>query len=170
MASKKPPAGKRGASSASPRRDLERAFPRLRSSRFSITSPPARKYNCIAWAAGEAHRWWEPEVGYYWPSGAEKAPSIEALVSAYATLGYEPCDNGELEHGLEKVAIYRKGYSYSHAARQLEDGTWTSKLGQGFDISHELRGLTGEGPNAYGEVAVFLKRRRQPVAEPPPAS
>ncbi len=161
MASKKPPAGKRGASSGSPRQALERAFPRLRTSRFSITSPPDRKYNCIAWAAGETHSWWEPAVGYYWPKGVNRTASIESLLSAYATIGYEPCENGDMEHGWEKVAIYRKGSSYSHAARQLDDGTWTSKLGQWYDISHELRGLTGEGPNAYGEVTVFLKRRRQ---------
>jgi hypothetical protein len=160
MASKKSPAGKRGAGSAAPRKQLERAFPQLRDSRFSITSQPDRKYNCIAWAAGETDRWWQPAVGYYWPNGVEMAASIESLVAAYATIGYERCESGDFEDGWEKIAIYRKGFSYSHAARQLKEGIWTSKLGESYDISHELRGLTGEGPNAYGEVAVFLKRRR----------
>jgi hypothetical protein len=43
----------------------------------------------------------------------------------------------------------------SHAARQLRDGTWTSKLGMSEDIQHALEDLTGE---VYGSVVHILKR------------
>lgn len=47
--------------------------------------------------------------------------------------------------------------SPTHAARQLPDGTWTSKLGKDVDISHDsLDGLSGD---RYGTPALILRRR-----------
>jgi hypothetical protein len=43
----------------------------------------------------------------------------------------------------------------THAARQLPNGKWTSKLGRWQDIEHELDGLVGE---MYGTVKQILKR------------
>lgn len=43
----------------------------------------------------------------------------------------------------------------THAARQLENGKWTSKLGQLEDIEHELDGLVGD---KYGIVVTILRR------------
>ncbi|TAF36353.1 MAG: hypothetical protein EAZ69_10585 [Oscillatoriales cyanobacterium] len=43
----------------------------------------------------------------------------------------------------------------THAARQLANGKWTSKLGWLEDIEHELDGLTGD---RYGVVGQILKR------------
>ena len=57
--------------------------------------------------------------------------------------------------GSKKIAIYQSGGLPTHAARQLPDGQWTSKLGRNIDISHTLPGL--EGPE-YGQVAVFMRR------------
>lgn len=71
-------------------------------------------------------------------------------------MGYEVCDNTELEVGFEKIAIYGDSDGEAtHAARQLPNGKWTSKLGRWEDIEHELEGLTGE---MYGEVKQILKR------------
>jgi hypothetical protein len=42
-----------------------------------------------------------------------------------------------LEPGFLKVALYGTGLTYTHAARQLADGKWTSKLGKGEDIEHD---------------------------------
>jgi len=75
--------------------------------------------------------------------------------------GYKPCESDDLELGFEKVAIYVDGNGeVTHAARQTEDGAWTSKLGEWEDIAHKnLDALTGEDP-AYGAVAKVLKRLR----------
>jgi len=130
-------------------------FPTLLFSSFEITSPPTKRYNCIAWAAGEEHVWWWPG-GRYWPDGVPKEESIEAFTQAYARLGYVPCETAELEASFEKIALYvgRDG-RVLHAARQLADGKWTSKLGEAWDIKHELDGLEGI---EYGQVARILKR------------
>jgi len=43
----------------------------------------------------------------------------------------------------------------THAARQLENGRWTSKLGELEDIEHDLHHLAS---GAYGAVVQILKR------------
>ena len=40
---------------------IDAIFPGLRNSAYRVTSPAARDYNCIAWAAGDATRWWWPD-------------------------------------------------------------------------------------------------------------
>lgn len=42
--------------------EIEKAFPNLQIRGYSITSPATPEYNCIAWAAGEAQSWWEPDL------------------------------------------------------------------------------------------------------------
>lgn len=136
------------------RAELIAAFPGLASSRFEVTSPPDEDYNCVAWAAGDQGYWWWP--GRFWPKGVPPMETRVAFIKAFASKGYEVCDNGLLEAGLEKVCLYEKLGRPRHAARQLPDGTWSSKLGMGNDISHELEGLIG---NRYGKPAVFMRRK-----------
>jgi hypothetical protein len=38
------------------------AFPRLSSENHHVTSPESRDYNCVAWAAEDTTRWWQPGV------------------------------------------------------------------------------------------------------------
>lgn len=82
-----------------------------------------------------------------------------ALKSAFESLGYQECalDADGLEPGVEKVALFSHGGVWKHAAIQLEDGTWRSKLGVEMDIEHPLRAL--EGSN-YGLVSVIMRRSR----------
>jgi hypothetical protein len=135
------------------------AFPRMAPGAFLVTSPRSEGYNCVAVAADDHDRWWWPvPESAYWPSGAPREVTVEAFVAAFATLGYAPCASGALELPLQKVAIYvdRDGKP-CHAARQNEDGCWTSKLGPEELVTHDLHGV--EGP-AYGTIAVFLARPR----------
>ena len=60
--------------------------------------------------------------------------------------------------GVEEVVIYELNGRGTHAARQLEDGRWASKLGKYVDIEH-LVAESLEGPE-YGTVAVFMERPR----------
>lgn len=137
-------------------------FPKLTEANTEITSEQTDRYNCIAWAAGEDFRWWWPDVtgSYYWPAAVECSETVEAFVNAFQTLGYSQCENGILEIGLEKIALYGTGpyggEKPSHAARQLECGDWTSKLGALVDIKHsEAEDVCGP---AYGHLICYLSR------------
>ena len=69
---------------------------------------------------------------------------------------YEPCDDGALEDGFEKVAIYALSFTVTHMARQLASGRWTSKLGELEDIEHETPAeLEGD---IYGIVVQYMRR------------
>ncbi len=142
------------------------ALPTLTESNSRITSPSANRYNCLAWAAGEDTRWWWPdpfEIGY-WPPGIKRSETKEAFVRAYRTLGFHHCDDGALEPGNEKIALFGKGPHGSerptHAACQLESGEWTSKLGTFEDIVHS-RVEDVAGPE-YGRAVCYLSRPRGP--------
>jgi hypothetical protein len=126
--------------------DLERLFPGLALDACVVSSAESTAYNCIAWAVGEAHRWWQP--GVYWP--LPPGDDLADLIRLFAALGYMACDNEDLESGYEKVALYADDAGeWTHAARQLPDGWWTSKLGQSVDIRHRTPGAlagTNYGP------------------------
>lgn len=136
---------------------LEAVFPNLQGSSYGITSPATPDYNCIAWAAGDTARWWWPNPLFsYWPQGAPLEETLAAFVQAFATLGFIPCDDDTVESGFEKIAIYVNSQGKpTHAARQLPNGRWSSKLGKQVDIEHSLVGLTN---SEYGSVARILKR------------
>lgn len=71
-------------------------------------------------------------------------------------MGYELCGNGTFMPNFEKIAIYVDNNGKpQHAARQLQNGLWTSKIGVDVDIEHELHGLEN---SRYGNVRSILKR------------
>lgn len=138
---------------------LETLFPKLNAGNHRVTSPPTDQYNCIAWAAGAADKWWWP-IGdpnlTHWPVGVPKEETITAFLAAFATFGYSKCDTAELESDFEKVALFAGPDGIpTHVARQLPSGNWTSKLGALEDIEHALTDLEG---TEYGTVVGFLKR------------
>jgi hypothetical protein len=143
---------------------LKRLFPCL--SVFDISSEGTDNYNCFAWAAGDSTARWEPTEGYYWPPGAPREISVDAVIRAFEFLGYEETTGDTLESAYEKVAIFADADGEpTHAARQLENGGWTSKLGNYEDIEHDrLSELEGPKP-CYGKVVRLLRRSRPtPVA------
>jgi hypothetical protein len=111
---------------------IERLFPRLQQTSFEITSPRDGTYNCVAWAAGDVQRWWWPgdAMFTYWQLGVIREQSISSFVIAFSTLGYEASASAGYEPQFEKVAIFASpDGTPTHMARQLADGSWTSKLG-----------------------------------------
>ncbi len=135
-------------------------FPRLSKTfdNFSVTSPATIDYNCIAWAMGDKNNWWWPDEIHYWPPKCQRANTIKAFKEGFSKLNYRPCENGNLEPGFEKVALYAINSEPTHAARQLKSGKWTSKTGKNVDIEHNLEDL--EGPK-YGKVVKFFRRKRK---------
>jgi hypothetical protein len=146
---------------------LEGLFENLKPGDYEGKSVATPNYNCIAWAANKTDQWWWPVNvgGYYWPPELPREPigaeTLLNFIRAFELQGYELCDNPDREIGFEKVALYAGPMGNPlHAARQLETGVWSSKIGNGEDIEHkDLAALEG---NEYGTAVRFLKRKRQP--------
>lgn len=132
---------------------------------FSKTSEPDPFLNCFAYAYGATHGWFDPQyheidvdIGITWPLPSSYGLTIQSFIELFESIGYEICEDGHLEARYEKVAIYASGSDPRHAARQMENGRWRSKLGKFQDIEH----ATPEEVSCYdyGEVSVFMKRLR----------
>jgi hypothetical protein len=138
-------------------------FLNLASAGYRAKSEKSAVYNCIAYAADDETRRWEGyrELGYHWPDGATEVHSLTALVSAFEQLGYARCDTETLEVNYDKVALYVDTDGlWTHAAKQCEDGQWTSKLGSLEDIVHRTPNAVAGLDPAYGAVACYMKRKR----------
>jgi hypothetical protein len=144
---------------------LEGFLPNLAPTGYAVTSSADKVYNCIAWAAGVTDEWWWPDpMGVSpWPPGVRREETITAFLDAFQSLGYVLCTNETLEQGFEKVALYAWAGAPKHAARQLPNGRWTSKLGELEDVEHVLAGLVGTW---YGDVVQILKRPLRPLDVP----
>ena len=141
--------------------DLQVYFPNITNQNYVHTSRRTTTYNCIAWAAGINDQWWQPDpyYAYYWPEGVPRESTLAAYEAAYRTVGFEVCKDGTYEEGYEKIVIYIDASNVpQHAARLLDESTWTSKLGPFIDISHDTPEVL-EGPS-YGTASVYMKRGR----------
>lgn len=147
------------------RRELEGEMPGLRRTGYELTSGPTTAYNCIAWAAGDTSRKWDDDIAsqFYWPH-EDRTGTIESLMLAFSSIGYELCGDGALEIGYEKVALYATfdehgaPMGWGHAAKQLDDGRWSSKCGNLDDIAHKK--LDDVNCYDYGEFYCFMRRRK----------
>ena len=129
----------------------------------AVESPRSRQYNCIAWACEiDTLRYWPNDPDMYWPDTLPDAgDGRDAFEALFASLGYERCDSADLEPGIEKVAIYTYADGDpAHAARQVESGRWTSKMGLwAEDIEHDtLDDIAGE--DGYGSPELIMRRLR----------
>lgn len=139
-------------------------FPKLREDPlFRVTSPDTFAYNCIAWAMNDnTHRVWpwaDDNQTVVWPDGIPHFLNLRNLIRAFNRMGYRRCKSEALEYGKEKVAIFsnKECNEFTHATRQLPDGSWTSKIGDMNDIRHSLHALEGD---IYGNVAVIMQRKK----------
>lgn len=141
---------------------LEHLHPNLRSSYYKLSSPEDHNYNCIAFAADDLQRWWDPSVQPYvgrilfWPGGFPRDWTLNTLSAIFESLGYRACDSGLPESGFEKVALYGTNGIVKHAAKQPPGRDWCSKMGALQDIRHKT--LTAVAGTVYGDVLRFLKR------------
>jgi hypothetical protein len=136
---------------------LEARFPLL--TQYVATSPATTNYNCIAWACGDNTRWWWPDSSAFWPSGIRCDETVEAFDALFASGGAFEVDTEDLEDGVVKIALFAQNGKPTHAARQLRNGRWTSKLGTAVDIAHSLRELEGA---QYGAVVKLYGVRIPP--------
>lgn len=139
---------------------LKKWFPDLDSYFWKRHSDCSGIYNCIAYAVGDTHNWWSPLPRSYWPQGLLRAETVEAYTEAFKTKGFDPCANGTLEIGFDKIVLYLLNDVPCHAARQVSfgeyTGFWVSKLGGNIDIIHEKpESLSG---NEYGVPTHYFKK------------
>jgi len=143
--------------------DVADCFPGL-VRKYERTSDPTIKYNCLAHAVGVTWGWFQPPnhlPGYYWPPGIEAEWNDETVRKVLALFGYkEITDSPDIEEGYNKIAVYGDSDSVpSHFALQLQNGSWSSKLGDLIDVEHAtLECLFGD--DHYGHILYFVKRKR----------
>lgn len=140
-------------------------LPNLTRAEYQVTSPETRRYNCIAWAAGDTTQWWAPGPEYYWPAGIPRAHTLTSFRALFEGMGYRQCAAAELESSFEKVAIFADDDGFpTHVARQLPNGNWSSKLGAWQDIEHQFLNALAGSASIYGNVALLLRRPRPETA------
>lgn len=144
--------------------DLERDFPVLKKSGYEITEEWNEDFNCVAWALGLTDAAWWPGEGRYWPTEVPRTLTLESFIAVFATVGYTACENGRLEPGFQKIAIYVLDGIPRHATRQLVNGKWTSKIGKGCTIIHNDADALQH--SRYGSIMQFLKRPRSAAHRP----
>jgi type VI secretion system secreted protein VgrG len=140
---------------ASQRREIDgmraQGFPHL-GSNYEVLRPATTTYNCIAWSLDVTNDW-------IWPGSSLK--SFDRLNAAHGfrrlpQLDFKP------QPGVEKVVLYAKTVNghlvATHQARQMPDGTWTSKLGKMAVIRHATPEAL-DGPDYGRPVAVYARKR-----------
>lgn len=134
-------------------------LPNLTDRNHIITSSANGYYNCIAWAVGVCNKKWWPraEGGYHWPIQPIPQISLASFQRAFESQGFSVTMDCSLESHLEKLALYADSRGKpTHAARQVADGRWSSKLGVDEDIVHSTLDAISGG--TYGEVALIMQR------------
>ncbi len=138
---------------------VERLFTHVDSS-FVITSLYEPCYNCIAYVLDDQDNiWWPSEADSRWPDDIELTEHVSSFIEMLRTHRYEKCENGAIEYGNDKIALFTRDGFVKHAARQLANGRWSSKLGAGYDISHAT--LTEIEGKRYGNATHFFRRRHE---------
>ena len=117
-------------------------------------------YNCISHTLRIYHRW-------EWPG-----KDVSDFDRLYGEAGYKRIRKLDYTYDakLEKIVLYAKkkkdgSIECTHGARQLADGTWTSKLGGGPLIRHDTPESVA-GPSYGKPVAVYVRARKTPVIGP----
>ena len=137
--------------------ELENFFPNLADSGYQITEEASGEYNCIAWALGISSQNWDcRDPDGYWPPSLPRNHWIGTVIQLFADEGYSLSDSDALEPGYEKIAIYAFVGQFTHVARQLEDGRWSSKLGIREVITHPSPASLSGG--YYGNVHCVMRR------------
>jgi hypothetical protein len=126
-------------------------FPHL-GKNYEVVKPASSTYNCIAWSLGVTSEW-------IWPG-----TSPELFDRLNARHGFRKMSKLDFhfQPGVEKIVLYGKTVNgrtvATHQARQMPDGTWTSKLGKMAVIRHTSPDSL-DGPDYGHPLAVYARKR-----------
>ncbi|MFT3909943.1 MAG: hypothetical protein QM737_10990 [Ferruginibacter sp.] len=142
-------------------RQIARYWPNL-AANYHKTSEQTIDYNCVAWIVNQT----DNPIDFSVDEEGDPLPDADLTSAPYKayfeSIGFTECENGDLEEGFQKIAIYEfPDGQFAHVAKQLENGHWSSKIGELEDIEHySLNALEYENYNGecYGVVKFFMKR------------
>jgi hypothetical protein len=143
-------------------------FPNTTDHNCRRSSAPTFEYNCLAWSVHRQDVWMWPDEReqFAWPIGMVRGDTLANLRSFFERIGFSVCFSEHLEPGFEKIAIYGQNDIPEHVARQLPNGTWTSKLSGGIDVEHDTLNVLEHGK--YGVVRTIMQKGgRGPWQLPP---
>lgn len=128
---------------------------------FHFTSLKRKGFNCVGYALDLVNKdidmfWFRDMYGL---DGAKLDHSVNGYAKCFRDyFGYEICDDGQVENGFNKIALYSDtDNDFTHIAKQLENGNWTSKMGTYEDIEHyNLEALSG---TLYGKPMLFMRKK-----------
>ena len=139
---------------------IKKWWPKLKTTNFHFTSEQSIFYNCFSWAIGEINFW--IDMSYFQIRYNLDPSNLDHSAKGYADCltkyyGFEICSDGKLEEGMEKVVLYENhNKDWTHIARQLSNGYWTSKMGDFEDIEHyNVEALSG---GLYGMPVIYMRR------------
>jgi hypothetical protein len=139
--------------------DQRDSFPRL-NEEYEVLAPASASYNCIGWSLGTTSSW-------VWPTEGGQPVYLHHFDSLYASHGFRRVARLSFKRvpGMEKIVLYGVRRSDgsgqpTHAAVQMSDGSWSSKLGS-LPLIRHLHPNDVAGPS-YGAPWVMYVRRRLP--------
>ncbi len=144
------------------------SFPNLRGCEVLApsTGSDAKKnkvYNCISHTLRIYHKW-------VWPGA-----NVADFDRLYGEAGYRRIRKLDysFDPAVEKIVLYAKVHKdgrveCTHGAKQLADGTWTSKLGGGPLVRHRSPNSVA-GPSYGKPIAVYVRARKVAPVGPTPA-
>lgn len=141
------------------KRHFERFFPGAKDKRLPIKDDPNDEYNCIGYAVNER-------------ANLDPRGTADAQRRFLIDRGFDPSNDAKHVKGKYKVAVYGKrrpdgSYEPTHAAKEVGEGVWRSKLGKGPLVEHnDLDDISGE---QYGyPMWYFEKPENELNPDPPP--
>jgi hypothetical protein len=139
--------------------DVEQDFPNLIGKDYDLSDEDFSN-NCLGFALGDLHNWWEPPNGHgqYWPPGFPEDNTVKTVEKIIRVHGFTVETNLAIAPETEAIAIYAIDDEWTHFAK-FSSGTWTSKLGGGHDVSRVS--LDDLMVDIYGKVVKILSRPKQ---------
>lgn len=132
---------------------LDQKISQLFEGKWVFTSPYDARYNCVAHALGENHRWWQHD-GPTWLTSVPSDNKWKTYTKVFESRGFARTESAEYKADFDRIAVYsRDRVSFSHVAIQLGPSRWRSKLGMFPDVEHAL-----PDPIGYGAIVQLLER------------
>lgn len=153
--------------------DLEyykKKFPSLKwDKKLKVFGDMDLKYNCVShtinvdqfnvWPQENDKSFYMNTVGTisFWPKELPINKSLNNFLNFYQIFGYKEISDETLDKSVRKIAIFCKEGTdlVSHVSLMRGENLWSSKLGYGPLIFHQLHSLEGK---EYGEVKCIIKR------------